>query len=179
MKGIQGHWGNDGNDIPVRLGYRWGPTLADKRTPHWYAGTGPWAKPVFSKDHDGISLAEEEAAPNSLLKFYRRLIQVRLALPALRVGSQEEIPLENPHVIEIMRRSGPKGSESVFIFANLSGDQQTVPAGRTEDAPNLWTSGSYFGGARTFAPYEFQIVVPPSKYHESNTRPMKRRGGRR
>ena len=159
MKGIQGHWGNDGNDIPIRLGYRWGATLADRRTPNWYAGTGPWAKPVFSKDHDGISLAEEEEATNSMLKFYRRLVHMRLSRPELRVGSQTAFDTGNPHVLAFSRIIG---STWLQVLANLSDAEVTVPVSAYSVARDDWT-GRIFGRTVHLPPYGF-VLLPFHAY---------------
>ncbi|MHB8636119.1 MAG: alpha-amylase family glycosyl hydrolase [Fimbriimonadaceae bacterium] len=154
MKGIQGHWGTDGNDIPVRLGYRWGATLADKRTPHWYAGTGPWAKPVFSKDHDGISLEEEEVAPNSLLKFYRRLVHFRLAHPALRVGSEVVFHDDDPNLLTFRRTAG---KESLLVFANLGSNEIVVPRGTLKPTRDLF-SGAQIRESIHLPAYGFAVI---------------------
>ncbi|HLK17161.1 MAG TPA: alpha-amylase family glycosyl hydrolase [Fimbriimonadaceae bacterium] len=140
MKGVQGHWGNDGNDIPVRLGYRWGATLGDPHTPHWYAGTGPWAEPKFSKDHDGISYAEEDRMSGSLLNYYRRLIRFRLAHPALRRGTQEVFEDADPHLLTFRRISG---KEKLLVFVNLGGQELIVPRGSIQPTKDLLTGQSY------------------------------------
>ena len=152
--------------------------MADRRTPRWYAGTGPWAKPVYSRDHDGISLAEEEAEPSSLLKFYRRLVHVRLSHPALRGGyrglieSQKLVDSGNPHVLAFARViSLPPGGRlnvnSALVFANLSGD--TVTISRPESLPggevDIWT-GHKLGKQIRLGPYEFAIFGFPAYIQE-------------
>ena len=154
MKGVQGHWGNDGNDIPVRLGYRWGATLADKRTPHWYSGTGPWANPVYSKDHDGISVAEEAGLPSSMLNCYRKLIHFRLSHPALRVGSQEVFHDNDAHLLSFRREAG---KESILVFANLGGEEIIVPRGSIKPNVDLF-SGARHRESIHLGPYGFAVI---------------------
>jgi glycosidase len=124
---------------------------------------------VYSKDHDGISLAEEEAAPNSLLKFYRRLVHMRLSHPALRGGyhglveHQELIDSGSPRVLAFSRViSNPSGVElpanSALVLANLSGDTVTVsrPEWPQSGDVDIWT-GRKFGKQIRLAPYGFAI----------------------
>jgi glycosidase len=67
----------------------------------WYAkGTGPglaaWFKEVkYSQPNDGVSVEEQEADPDSLLNYYRRLYAVRHANPALASGAYVLIPIKN------------------------------------------------------------------------------------
>jgi glycosidase len=66
----------------------------------WYASAfGPgmtnWYTPVDSnnKPNDGISVEEEQGKPDSLLEYYRALVALRNANPALRTGAMEKIDL--------------------------------------------------------------------------------------
>ena len=123
MKGRQGAWGTDGNDIPVRLGYRWSSQVSDPRTPSWYQGTGPWAETEASTDHDGRSVEEQLQDPNSLLLWYRKLLALRRNSPALMVGSQEVVPQSDPELLTVQRTLG---EETVLLVANLGEGIKTV-----------------------------------------------------
>lgn len=136
MRGRQGHWGTDGNDIPIRLGYRWGKELHAPGTPLWYEGTGPWSSTLYSSDHDGRSLEEQDADPNSLLNWYRLLIRVRRSSDALSIGSEEVIDLPNDQVLGVLRATD---HQSVTILANLSGKKQVVKDGVGLPAVDLIT----------------------------------------
>lgn len=156
MKGIQGHGRTDGNDIPVRLAYRWGATLDDPRSPHWYRGTGPWAQPIYSKDHDGISLAEEQPDPYSLWNWYRKLIHFRLANPALRFGLQKVVRAsgDDPNLLVVRRVAG---SERLLIYANLGPGELIVPRGDLKPTKDLF-SGKAIRESIHLAPYGFAVV---------------------
>lgn len=118
MRGKKGNWNSDGNDIPMRLAYRWGRDLSDPRTPLWYKDTGPWWSRDYSSDNDGNSVDEQEAKPDSLLNWYRKLIQIRRSSKALSVGTQTLVPSDNDKVLGFERKVE---GESVRILANLSG----------------------------------------------------------
>jgi glycosidase len=119
MKGIQLHGKTDGNDIPVRLAFRWNATLSAPGTPTWYRGDGPWWNFRHSADHDGISVEEESPKPGSLLNFYKRLIRLRKESAALQDGGLELIPTTTPSVVTYLRTS-PDGKERVLVALNLS-----------------------------------------------------------
>ncbi|MBS1726498.1 MAG: DUF3459 domain-containing protein [Armatimonadetes bacterium] len=123
MRGKKGNWNSDGNDIPMRLGYRWGATLDDPRTPTWYKNTGPWWSKDYSADHDGNSLPEQESNPGSVYNWFRKLITIRRASKALSVGDQTVVASENDNLLVFERTSG---GESVRILANLSSSPITI-----------------------------------------------------
>lgn len=126
MRGEKGDWGSDGNDVPLRLAYRWGKTLDAPGTALWYKDSGPWWSPKYSHDHDGISLEEEEGDPHSLFNWYRDLIAIRQANPALRTGDQKVLVLDVPDVVAFEREGGGK---KVTVVVNLSAHGSIVPAG--------------------------------------------------
>ncbi|MES1227056.1 MAG: alpha-amylase family glycosyl hydrolase [Armatimonadota bacterium] len=121
MKGLKGNWGSDGNDIPARLAYRWGARLDSKGTARWYAGTGPWDSTANSADHDGISYAEEDNDPNSLLNWYRLLIKARTRSQALSHGDIRMVDHEGETTVF----TRGIGASQVWVVANLS--DQAVP----------------------------------------------------
>jgi glycosidase len=150
MKGKQGKWNSDGNDIPVRLAYRWGQTLDTPGTATWYAGTGPWATAIYSADHDGISYQEEDQSPDSLLNYYRRLVHLRLSTPDLLDGSQETIETNNPNVLGFKRGH-------VRVLANLGAGTELVSVGGTGTFFNMLT-GQVVGSLATLTPYSAVIL---------------------
>lgn len=116
MKGRQGNWGKDGNDIPIRLGYRWSRKLDDGLTPRWYKGTGPWASDQYSKDNDGIDLESQRKDPRSLYSWYKKLIGIRRENSALTLGSQEVKEVASDTVTVVERKHG---NSSVLICVNF------------------------------------------------------------
>ncbi len=154
MTGIQGTWGSDGNDIPVRLAFRWGATLAEPHTPTWYKGTGPWDEQGFSKDGDGISLDEQKGKPDSTYELYRRLIALRKSRPVFGRGTQKVVPEPNP---EIVRFERVLGQERVVVIANLGATEQKISVDEALKT-DLWT-GKALSGQVVLAPYGFAIAA--------------------
>lgn len=140
MRGRQGKWGSDGNDIPIRLGYRWGATLNSPGTPLWYKDTGPWWSKQFSSDHDGRSLAEQDKDPKSLLNWYRRLIEIRKSSPALSTGSQTLMAIPNDDVVGVVR---VEGGDSVAVIANLGRRRRSLAKGIEWNSVDLLTGQKF------------------------------------
>lgn len=160
MKGVQGHGLTDGNDIPVRLAYRWTARREDQGTAIWYKDTGPWWSPEFSSDHDGISLAEEEPDPESTYNYYRSLIRLRQSNPEIRTGSQEIVPLSDPDIVSFFRRGVHR---EALVFANLSESEREiiVPQG---DVSVLWPNpGKIVPGSRKLPPYGILVLAIPGR----------------
>jgi glycosidase len=156
MRGRIGNWGGDGNHIPVRLAYRWTRTLDGPGTATWYRDTGPWWSPTWSSDGDGISLEEEARDPESLLRVYRRLGQLRRATPSLRVGSQAIVPVASPRVLAFERR---EGSSRVVVVANLGGADERAVVPGTGRLRDLWSGLEYAAGRPIpLDPYGFRIL---------------------
>jgi glycosidase len=110
-------WSSDANDIPDREAFRWS---ADERAPGqatWYAGDGPWWRDRYNRSHDGVSAAEEDHDPASLLNWYRRLAALRHERPEWRDGDQGEVCPKVKDVVCLMRKSGAHRS---LMIANLS-----------------------------------------------------------
>jgi alpha-glucosidase len=89
-----------------------------------YAGfsTGkPWL-PVHP-DHELRNVAAQEADPDSLLNFTKKLISLRREHPALRGG--DYAPLEAPAgVMVYLRRTG---EETALVALNFSGQKVALP----------------------------------------------------
>lgn len=156
MKGIQGDWHSDGNDIPVRLGFRWKAKLNSPETPRWYKGTGPWDDPAFSTDHDGISVEEQEHQPDSLLNFYRKLIKIRQSHPALMHGEQEVVTNPNPDLVIYRRKLA---AEEVVVVMNLSDRVQMSDMGKA--GTDLWTGKAIRTQLRV-EPFGFAVLFRKS-----------------
>ena len=157
MRGRIGNWGGDGNHIPVRLAYRWTRTLDGPGTATWYRDTGPWWSPTWSSDGDGISLEEEARDTASLLRFYRRLGQLRRATPSLRTGSQALVPVASPRVLAFERR---EGSSRVVVVANLGDADASAAVPGTGRLRDLWSGLEYAAGRPVpLGPYGFRILV--------------------
>jgi alpha-amylase len=112
----------DANDIPRREAFEWYAADTGKGMALWYKDTGPWWDSTNLKPFDGVSLEEEENDPKSLWSWYRDLLALRRAHPALESGHYTALKNSNPHVFS-WRRSG-SGSTTVWAAVNLSAEPQ-------------------------------------------------------
>ena len=105
--------GRDGERTPMQ----W----SDAPNAGFTEGT-PWlpVAPNF-KTHN---VATETADPNSILNFYRRILELRREEPALRDGKYVAINPGDPNVFAFVRRL--KG-EAVLVVLNMSATSHTVP----------------------------------------------------
>ena len=86
--------GRDGCRAPV-------PWL--RAAPHGWVGAAPWLP--FPPDADALSVQAQQDDPASMLGWYRQLLQVRRASPALRLGDWEELD-SPPEVLAYRRHHG-------------------------------------------------------------------------
>jgi glycosidase len=117
MHGLQLKGRSDANDIPIRLAMPWETSPDAPGTATWY-GPGPWLEAPESKLNAGISVAQEDADPGSLLNFYRKLIKIRRSSPALTIGDQKLLPTDNPHVLALSRSAGRQRIVALFNFSD-------------------------------------------------------------
>jgi alpha-glucosidase len=67
----------------------------------------------------------ESSDPNSILNFYKRLIELRRSQPALVGGGYVTLNRDDQHVLSYLRK-GPPSAHSVLVALNMSPDPQTV-----------------------------------------------------
>jgi alpha-glucosidase len=67
----------------------------------------------------------EKKDPNSLLNFYKNLIQLRRTQPALHDGSYEAINRENQNVLSWLRKN-PGHGDSILVVLNMSNAPQKI-----------------------------------------------------
>ena len=77
----------------------------------------PWRAPTADYETRNVALQNEN--PESLLNHYRRLIQLRNAHPALRVGDWLPVETNSPRVYAFLRHSQ---SETLLVLINFSDD---------------------------------------------------------
>ena len=113
----------DGNEIPVREAFRWHSTVAGEGMALWYKETGPWWDDSQLRDRDGISVEEQENDPNSLLNFYKRLIQLSHSTEPIKSGVFKLIPTEYDELFVFKRSTA---SSEVLVIVNLSEESDFV-----------------------------------------------------
>ena len=154
MQGKPGKWGSDGNDIPLRLAFRWNRWLEAPGTAGWYWGTGAWAEQAFSTNGDGISV-EEAAASGSLLNFYRKLIRLRRSNVALREGVQSALDFASQGVVGFVRTAKTR----VAVLANMSQQIVRIEAVREgATARDLWTGKRLESDEIAIPPHGFRLI---------------------
>ncbi len=123
----------------------------------------PWRAPAGDYEARNVSLQNED--PDSLLNHYRRLIQLRNAHPALRIGDWLPVETNSPRVYAYLRHSQ---TEALLVLINFSDDDDdkyrlTLAAGPLpaatsttlllgEETPALLTPNAQ-GGFNEYQPY--------------------------
>jgi glycosidase len=117
MRGIQRpEYKSDEKDIGTREAFRWSAKVEAPGQANWYKGPKTYWTERAARDHDGVSVAEEDGDPKSLLNHYRKVLQLRKDHLAITDGDQRV--LDSPPNILAVERSG--GGERMVIIANLS-----------------------------------------------------------
>jgi glycosidase len=149
MRGVQRpEYKSDEKDIGTREAFEWNAKVQSPGHATWYKGSKTYWTERAAKDDDGISVAEEDRDPNSLLNHYRRVLGLRAAHPAFRSGNQRV--LEGPEGILAVERTD--GRERVIVVANLS----DKPADYSVTGRDLLTGGTV--ASLRLRPYEAAIV---------------------
>jgi glycosidase len=100
------------------------------RTPMQWDGTDgagfttgtPW-EPV-NEDHTTVNVAAQADDPGSLLNHYRRLLDLRTAHPALRVGGLDMLTSTCDRVLAFLRRTAD-GADTVLVVHNFGATEAT------------------------------------------------------
>jgi glycosidase len=98
-------------DVPIRAPMQWNANINAG-----FSTGKPWHKPT--EDYIQVNVANEDADPNSLLNYYRALIKIRMAHPALRTGNLTLLNTNNAGLYAILRT---EGSEIILVLVNLKG----------------------------------------------------------
>lgn len=145
MTGASGKFGGtDANEVPDRQAFEWYKSDQGMGMAYWYKLKGPW-KAQFNDDKpdDGISLEEEINDPNSLWNFYRLMIGLRKANPAIIKGGYQGLINNNDQVYSFERSLGGK---RIVITVNLSDKDQEAAI---EIPGKLSGLKSLYGNAKT------------------------------
>lgn len=143
---------NDENAIPLREAFKWSATDAAPTQALWYRRPGEryWDQ-RYARDHDGVSVEEQDSRPDSLLNRYRRLAELRRSHVALRSGSQ--IIRESASALLVIERAG--GGSRFVIVANMSA------ASVTYDGPGSSSPDLIGGGGARLRPWQTALFRLP------------------
>lgn len=112
---------SDEKDIGDREAFEWSSRTEAPGQANWYRSSKSYWTRRFARDDDGVSVAEEDGDPHSLLNLYRKLLALRHAHRAITGGEQRL--LDSPkNILAIERFSG---RERLLIIANLSATPST------------------------------------------------------
>jgi glycosidase len=140
---------SDEDGIGDREAFEWSARTEAAGQANWYKGPKSYWTERFARDNDGVSVAEEDRDPGSLLNHYRRLLALRRANPAITRGGQKV--LDSPPDILAVERSG--AGERMLIVANLSGKAVTYAVNGRD-----LLAGRQVAGSLGLAPYEAAVL---------------------
>lgn len=150
MRGkVRDEYKSDEKDIGDREAFEWSAKTEAPGQANWYKGPKGYWTDRFAKDDDGVSVAEEDRDPASLLNHYRRLLKLRATHSALRSGEQRVLPTGD-NILAVQRRSG---TDRLLIVANLSPKPGDYPISGID-----LLSGAHIGGKLQLRPYQAAII---------------------
>jgi alpha-glucosidase len=143
-----------------------------ERTPmQWDDGPGagfsaatPWLP--LADDHRRVNVRSQRNDPTSMLRLYRRLIQLRRGAPALEIGRFRSCAV-HPGVLSYLR-IGREGEAAFLVALNLTAGAHTVPtpeaarSGCVVVSTHAEREGRRLGASIDLAPDEGIVVQLPS-----------------
>lgn len=108
--------GRDGERTPMQ----WDATNAQadfSSNPHTWLPVPP--------NYTSVNVATESKDPDSLLNWYKKLIEMRRDVPALHDGGFVMLDTTNPSVLAYAR-TAPAGAHAVVVALNMSATPQTI-----------------------------------------------------
>ncbi|WP_375055099.1 alpha-glucosidase [Zobellella sp. DQSA1] len=135
----------------------------NSRTPmQWDAGPGagfttgtPWLK--VNPNAEAINVAAQQGDPDSVLSFYRALIRLRKAAPALIYGDYRLLLAEHPQIYAYRRSLG---NERWLVLVNLSdqpADCQLLEEALPAAGPQLANYPSAMAEGAILRPFEARV----------------------
>lgn len=126
----------DAVGIPVREAFRWTADLEAPGSAIWYRGDRWFWRDRYNRSHDGVSLQEEEASPDSLYHWYARLLALRHARPEIGGGGQRILCDDGSAVLCILRE---QGGRRTLLLVNLGKTAARPDLGAAFPAGTAWT----------------------------------------
>ena len=84
--------------------------------------------PVNPNYANGVNVADQESNPGSLLNFYRRLLRLRQATPALNSGEYEVLHPHSKTYLAFLRHAW-LGDQTCLVVLNFSNERQEIHFG--------------------------------------------------
>ena len=172
LRGITGKVGmSDANHIPLREAMRWQADLEAPGSAIWYRGDKqPWWRNRYNRSSDGISVEAQDDDPDSLLNWYRRLLELRVQRPELRHGTQRLPCSDDGPVLCLLREAN---GTRTLLLANL-GDAEATPTLDADVAGTGWIDllqGAHEEKPADEAPVDpGQLSLPPMTVRILGTR---------
>ncbi len=142
-------WLDDRNGVRTPMQWTAGPNAGFSTAGQPYAPVID--DPIYG--YQRVNVAAQQAEPNSLLNWTRRLIAVRKEHPCFSRGAFELVETGNPAVLAYRRQH--QGDE-VLVLHNLSDQEQTIlQRPITPDRIDLLSGKGYPAGQITLAPYQY------------------------
>lgn len=122
----------------------------------------PWL-PVNANYALGINVADQDQDPDSLLSFYRRMLRLRRATPALIAGDYHALHQHSADYLAFLRHDAGTG-QTCLVILNFSRRAQTVVFDLSGKPPRALFSSAARGDQPlslerlTLAPFEILIV---------------------
>jgi glycosidase len=107
-------YGRDKNRTPMQ--WRNAPEAGFNNSGH-----RPWL-PVNPNIMQGVNVFDQEHDPNSLLNFYKRILEVRRQAPALKRGSYTPVDTDSPQCLAFLRQD-LESRQACLVVLNMSPQQ--------------------------------------------------------
>jgi alpha-glucosidase len=95
----------------------------------------PWL-PVNSNYAIGVNVADQQGDPGSLLSFYRRMLRLRRATPALLAGDYHALHQHSDTYFAFLRHDAATG-QTCLVVLNFSNEGQTISFDLGDQHPHL------------------------------------------
>ncbi|MFT3756438.1 MAG: alpha-amylase family glycosyl hydrolase [Pseudoxanthomonas sp.] len=154
---------SDRAHIPLREAFRWSADLEAPGSAIWYADAGHWWWDERSNhSHDGVSLEEEVADPDSLFHWYQRLLALRQSRAELRHGTQRILCEDAGNLVCLLRETD---GARTLLLVNLGTTPAAMPADAATVADGmkelLASTAANANGERMLTPMEVRILGTP------------------
>jgi alpha-glucosidase len=125
-------------------------------------GVTPWL-PVNPNYANGVNVSDQEADPNSLLNFYREVINLRQQLPALLYGNYLPLETGTLEVLAFLREAPGQIVLAAFNFSPVQQDAKLPGIGKS--GRKLFTTARQSGAgividSLTLQPFEACLILP-------------------